>query len=440
MNSFLKKQFSFFTKDKTYLKFGFSENTFIFFLKSCWIFLFLYSAVHLISGAYLAAAISLTGFLFLVPLNYYLEIKKHYNISRYLFIFSCCCYTLFVSVAYNQSVGLEYYFIPTFLIPLVAFDDTRKILLGFLFPTFAWLCHSFFPHNFPFKEYLVNPVYSHWFAFANFVGAYFWISVFALKFIETIDEQNKILIKQSKISILGEIAGDLAHEINNPLGIIMLKTDAVLSEINKDSLIDREKIHEHLEKIILTAERIKNTTQSLSSFTKVSDKGVEQEITFFEVLREVIFVFSNRIEQSKVQFNYQFEPSLKVTVSRVLLTQVLTSFLKSSLNTLLDPKNEFSQERKIWIQCDTKNKDFYFSVSCKYKISLKLKLKSFFHKIFTQDKFNETEFDFYLLKQSLPQNKLKIFLEQSENSIKWQAHFIMPEDESFNSDELIVGA
>ena len=73
------------------------------------------------------------------------------------------------------------------------------------------------------------------------------------------------LTKTEKLTALGEMAAGIAHEINNPLGGILLYSNIVLEDIPEDS-----PARENMEKIIYQTNRCKEIVQSLLDFARTA--------------------------------------------------------------------------------------------------------------------------------------------------------------------------
>jgi len=72
------------------------------------------------------------------------------------------------------------------------------------------------------------------------------------------------LTRTEKLVGLGQIAAGVAHEINNPLGGILLYSNLVLEELPEDDRVSRE----NMEKIIYQTNRCKGIVQNLLDFSR----------------------------------------------------------------------------------------------------------------------------------------------------------------------------
>lgn len=88
-------------------------------------------------------------------------------------------------------------------------------------------------------------------------------------------EVQAILIQNSNLSSLTEMATSIAHEINNPLAILQGKAHLILRHA-RDGKSTHEKMVEHAESIVNTASRISKIITSLRSIARnAADDGFE---------------------------------------------------------------------------------------------------------------------------------------------------------------------
>ena len=80
---------------------------------------------------------------------------------------------------------------------------------------------------------------------------------------DQLQKMHQQLAKTEKIAALGEMASGVAHEINNPLGGILLYSSIILEDMPEDS-----PMRENVQKIIYQTNRCKNIVQSLLDFAR----------------------------------------------------------------------------------------------------------------------------------------------------------------------------
>ncbi len=143
------------------------------------------------------------------------------------------------------------------------------------------------------------------------------------------ETQNQ-LIQNEKIAALGRLASGLAHQIRNPLEIIIMGVEFLGSTLcNKD--LNHEK---SIEKI---KEAVNRTNQIITDFLSFSRKS---ELKFESVdvcllLDETVRLIEHRINVKKVKIERNYpEESLKVKADRNMLEQVFMNLLNNGIDAM----------------------------------------------------------------------------------------------------------
>lgn len=150
---------------------------------------------------------------------------------------------------------------------------------------------------------------------------------------ETLEQQRQALEIASRHAALGEIAAGIAHEINNPLGVIAGLAGLMKLNLSKGE-IDVANHLAKLEKIEQTVARISTITGSLRTFS--SDVPVEQREVC--VLRDVIdATFGLVTEKSRsagIELANDVPPQIVVEINRLHFSQVIMNLLSNSLHAV----------------------------------------------------------------------------------------------------------
>ncbi|MBY0515681.1 MAG: PAS domain-containing protein [Bacteriovoracaceae bacterium] len=181
----------------------------------------------------------------------------------------------------------------------------------------------------PDEEIILSPGVSTWISWQlvpwkNFQGEIGGV-VIVCEDISKRKESDIRLRQSTKLTALGEMAGGIAHEINNPLSILRGFIDLMKKNLERDNF-NKENFLQYLDKSNLTLQRISKTVlsmkrmsrdssqdpmvhQSLNSIVKdtydlVKDKFIEEKITLnIELLKNDVEVFCRPIEISQVLLN-----------------------------------------------------------------------------------------------------------------------------------------
>jgi two-component system, NtrC family, sensor kinase len=134
------------------------------------------------------------------------------------------------------------------------------------------------------------------------------------------------LIRSSKLACLGEIAGGIAHEINNPLGIIIGFAQDLLDEMPQD-----HPFHESVRIIEQETSRCVEFVKSLLDYARLKPPQiVPADLT--QLLEECVSLLKPRIRKNKIRVKRSLAPDLPAaSVDPHLLQQ---AFLNVMINAI----------------------------------------------------------------------------------------------------------
>lgn len=114
--------------------------------------------------------------------------------------------------------------------------------------------------------------------------------------------QQAQMVASSKLSALGELSAALTHEINNPLGVILGRTEMLLSLLEHSEKIDRPKLRQMLESIEATGRRIEKIMRTVRSLAHKSDAEASEQTTVRVVVDAVLDILGARLRRHEVKF------------------------------------------------------------------------------------------------------------------------------------------
>lgn len=156
------------------------------------------------------------------------------------------------------------------------------------------------------------------------------------------EEQEK-LIHSSRLASLGEMAGGLAHEINNPLAILMLGLDALEAPSKQEDPVAFRQ-----SKIIMmrrAVDRISKIIRGLRHFSQQGDALPLEHVSLRSIVDETLEFFVGRLRNSQIDCEVIGELDSKVHARPVQISQVLLNLLSNALDAVAK-----SPEKKIRIE------------------------------------------------------------------------------------------
>ena len=130
--------------------------------------------------------------------------------------------------------------------------------------------------------------------FAGYIGSCMDITQRRQAELEAARQRNE-LAHLSRVTLLGELSGSLAHELNQPLGAIVTNAGAALRFLARDTM-SREKFREILEDIVAEGRRAGCTT-----WPATCGNGAVTGIGWIATLRLRVKTFvATRVDQLRV--------------------------------------------------------------------------------------------------------------------------------------------
>lgn len=123
---------------------------------------------------------------------------------------------------------------------------------------------------------------------------------------------NKQLYQACKLASVGELASGVAHEINNPLTIILTEAQ-VIRDVEEDTanldLEFKSQLDESLDQIETQVQRCNLITQNLLRFSRRTRSLIER-VDLNRFLQEVIDLMHKKAQTSGIQLSGNFEENL----------------------------------------------------------------------------------------------------------------------------------
>jgi two-component system NtrC family sensor kinase len=150
---------------------------------------------------------------------------------------------------------------------------------------------------------------------------------------------NQKVVEAGKLASVGELAAGVAHEINNPVAIMVEEAGWIGDLLEEDEFHQSGNLPEltrAVNQIKAQGRRCKEITHKLLSFARKTD-GNLQDVDVNELLEEVVALTSQRAKYAMVRINSDFDPKmLKVRVSPSEFQQVFFNLINNALDAMED--------------------------------------------------------------------------------------------------------
>ncbi len=147
-------------------------------------------------------------------------------------------------------------------------------------------------------------------------------------FARDITEQEvmeKRIRRAEQLASTGQLAAGVAHELNNPLGVILCYTDLLKKSIDSRQMLDDLQV---IEKQAGACQRI---VADLLNFAR-SHTSARAQVDLNNLIQEVARMFTTRLRQQKIAFNLVLNESLpSLRLDRDKIRQVLVNLILNAL-------------------------------------------------------------------------------------------------------------
>ena len=145
------------------------------------------------------------------------------------------------------------------------------------------------------------------------------------------------VIETGKLASVGELAAGIAHEINNPIAI-MIEEAGWIEDLLEDEELNgsknEEEFYRALSQIKTQGRRCKEITHKLLSFARKTDSRIV-EISVATLLAEIAHLSSQRAKYSNVEIKTDFEENLPpIPASETEMQQVFLNLVNNALDAM----------------------------------------------------------------------------------------------------------
>lgn len=146
------------------------------------------------------------------------------------------------------------------------------------------------------------------------------------------------LLQADKLASIGQLAAGVAHEINNPLGIILGYTQLLIREEPEGT-----ERHEDLKTIEKHARSCKTIVEDLLSFARRSHTRKEPA-SLHDIIEEVVGVVRHNLELRRIQVESRFDPEVPpLVLDKDKMRQVF-------MNLIMNAQQAIGKEGRISIR------------------------------------------------------------------------------------------
>jgi PAS domain S-box-containing protein len=159
-------------------------------------------------------------------------------------------------------------------------------------------------------------------------------------------------IASARLSALGMMAGGIAHEINNPVGIIHAMASDLTEMVQEDGSVPTEVVARKSTVIRETAERIAKIVKSLRHISREGTADPLRSTPLAKIVAETLEICGAKFKANGVELILpETIPEVSVLCREVQISQALLNLLQNALDAVLEKEGEG------WVRLEVQSKD-----------------------------------------------------------------------------------
>jgi len=163
------------------------------------------------------------------------------------------------------------------------------------------------------------------------------------------EQQRQNLVSTSKLSSLGEMAGGIAHEINNPLAILSARLEQMTRLLDKEPL-DLAKFSESLRRCYETVWRIAQIIKGLRLFSRNADNDPKVLASVKSIVEDSLVLCLEKFRLGNFEVELRLDPDFPIYCRPTQISQVLINLLNNSYDACKDLE-------KPWVRIEQRVED-----------------------------------------------------------------------------------
>jgi len=154
------------------------------------------------------------------------------------------------------------------------------------------------------------------------------------------------LARVSRLTIMGELAASIAHEVNQPLTAVTNNSNACLRLLAADKLTP-EILGRALEEIVADGTRASAVVARIRGFIK-KEPVEKNRLDINDVIQEVLALADRELYENRVRLERQLTKALPLVLAdRVQMQQVLLNLIMNGIEAMIPLRD---QPRALWVE------------------------------------------------------------------------------------------
>jgi len=152
--------------------------------------------------------------------------------------------------------------------------------------------------------------------------------------VTALKQKELMLAQASKLATLGELSASIAHEINNPLTVIIGKAETIDRFLKKDHP-NEERLLKNIQSVINTAHRISKIVGGFRMISRTGQNDPLEKVNLQELLNTALTFCEKRITTGGIAFEKPSNLDFNVMGNPIELSQVFINLLNNAFDAVV---------------------------------------------------------------------------------------------------------
>jgi len=153
------------------------------------------------------------------------------------------------------------------------------------------------------------------------------------------EEQQQIIMHQSSLTSLGELAAGIAHEINQPVQNISLSAESIKYELAEEN-IDRKFLNMSVEEIFEDIVRVRQIVDHIRIFSSGQKDEVEEDFSVTECVQSAVSIIGKQFANHHIHLHQELQNEMPLVLGN-------PHKLEQVIHNLLSNARDAVEERKV---------------------------------------------------------------------------------------------